>query len=130
MGRWITAQGLAPGRILCSTATRTRQTHAIAAVAGGWEAHVTYHESLYGALSTTILELAQELPDMVSVVMFVGHQPTCSVTTTLLSGSQCTHFPTAAIACIDFAVTSWADVAFGAGTLRWVQRPKELPPPE
>jgi phosphohistidine phosphatase SixA len=35
-------------------------------------------------------------------------------------------FPTAAMAKIDFAVTSWKDVCFGEGKLAWLQRPKAL----
>ena len=126
MGRWLTSQGVVPEMILCSTATRARQTLSRAAKAGKWNAITSYHGSLYGAMPETLLEHIQEQDDDHSVVMLVGHQPAWSMTTSLLAGSECGRFPTATMACVDIPVNSWVEVIFGTGKLRWIQRPKEL----
>ena len=126
MGRWLAGHGPLPDRILCSTAKRARQTCRRAAAAGGWTAPVTYHRSLYGAMPETLLEFIRIQPDTANCVMLVGHQPTWSMTCELLSHESAGRFPTATMACVTLPLKSWADAEFGAGTLAWLQRPKEL----
>ena len=128
MGRWLAAQGPVPDHVLCSTATRARQTFARANKAGPWKAPVSYHDSLYGAYPEQLLDLICEQPDALSCVMLVGHQPTWSMTTAMLAGVEVPHFPTATMACIAFQTDHWVEVTFGAGTLLWLQRPKALKP--
>ena len=128
MGQWLTALDVLPDRILCSTATRARQTCERAVRAGGWEAPVTYHKDLYHAHPETLLHYLHALPEGVTSVMLVGHQPVWSMTAGLLSGEAIGHFPTATIACVTLPITQWTDATLdGEGTLRWLQRPKELP---
>ncbi len=126
MGRWLAARGPVPDRILCSTARRTVQTLMRAVTAGDWDSSVRFYRKLYGATPELLLETIREQPDHLSCVMLLGHQPTLSMTVTLLSGQETGHFPTAAVACVQVPVHSWADAAFGAGRLLWLQRPREL----
>ncbi len=115
-----------PDRILCSTATRARKTYTIASKAGAWEGLVTYHDRLYHEGPGALLDLIRIMPEGVACVMLVGHQPTWSVTTGLLSGTDPGHFPTAAMACVVVPVALWSEVDAGIGRLAWMQRPREL----
>ncbi len=126
MGRWLAEHGPLPDRILCSTAKRARQTCMRAVVAGDWKAPVSYHRSLYGATPETLLELIREQPAGAACIMLIGHQPTWSMTTGLLTREAIGHFPTATIACVALPIPSWVDVEFGVGGLAWLQRPREL----
>ena len=93
MGRWLAEHGPLPDRILCSTAKRARQTCMRAVVAGDWKAPVSYHRSLYGATPETLLELIREQPAGAACIMLIGHQPTWSMTTGLLTREAIGHFP-------------------------------------
>ena len=125
MGRWLAARGPMPDCILCSTAERARQT-CMYAMAGGIAAPVTYHHRLYDAVPDTLLHLIRVQQDEVACMMFVGHQPSCSLITELLAGRSTGRFPTATMACVTLPIMSWADARWGVGSLAWLQRPREL----
>ena len=70
-GRWILASLPAVDAVLCSTATRTRQTLA----ASGIPAPVSYQERLYGGGIDDIVELLHQLPSTADTVLVIGHAP-------------------------------------------------------
>lgn len=67
--------------------------------------------------------------------MFIGHNPGFHQLAVQLAAHGAAGdlaalrdgFPTAAIAVIDVAAGTWADVRFGAGTLRHYMTPRRLP---
>lgn len=73
-GDWLRANGPAIDLVLCSTATRTRQT----LQRTGVSAPVTYSERLYGATAGTMLDEINRVADDVETLMVVGHEPTMS----------------------------------------------------
>jgi phosphohistidine phosphatase len=90
--------------VLCSTATRSRQTLANT----GIEAPVQYRERLYDATPGTIIDEINEVADTVDTLLVVGHEPTMSYLAIGLAGTEDTDeaalqrisekFPTSAIA--------------------------------
>ncbi len=70
-GRWIRGSLPAIDAVLCSTATRTRQTLA----AAGIQAPVSYQDGLYGGGTEDILELLRRVPETADTVLIVGHAP-------------------------------------------------------
>ena len=70
-GRWIHTSQPAVDAVLCSTATRTRQTLA----ATGITAPVSYQDCLYGGGIDDILELLSRLPATTGTVLVIGHAP-------------------------------------------------------
>ena len=58
--------------VLCSTATRTRETLART----GIDAPVRYVERLYDATAGTVIDEINGVSDDVSVLLVVGHEPT------------------------------------------------------
>ena len=89
-GTWMAAQGLRPEMVLCSPATRTRQTwHGVAmamaaADAGATSPEVRYERGLYTGGRTEVIDLLRGVPDGVGTVLVVGHNPTISDVSVLL----------------------------------------------
>jgi phosphohistidine phosphatase len=121
-GDWLRANLPAIDAVLCSTATRARETlkHS------GIDAPVRYVERLYGATAGTVIDEINQVPDDVSTLLVVGHEPTTSEVAIILAGADGTDtaalerisakYPTSSIAviCID---GGWGQVEPGSGGL-------------
>ncbi|MFI7596351.1 SixA phosphatase family protein [Actinoplanes sp. NPDC049681] len=85
-GAWLAAENLRPDLVLCSPATRTRQTwDAVAAALGGGDApEVRYEDGLYAGGRTEVVDLLRDVPDSIGIVLIVGHNPTVSDVSILL----------------------------------------------
>ena len=103
-GDWLRANVPAIDAVLCSTATRARQTLANT----GIDAPVRYSERLYGATPGTMIDEINETADAVATLLVIGHEPTMSALALGLAGADGTDaaaaerisakFPTSAIA--------------------------------
>jgi len=119
-GEWLRANVPPIEHVLCSSATRTRQTLHRTGVA----APVSYSERLYGATPGTMLEEINQVIDDVSTLLVVGHEPTVSQVTLGLAGPTSDpeaaeqismKFPTSGIAVLRVPV-SWSALEIsGAG---------------
>jgi phosphohistidine phosphatase len=74
-GRHLVAQGIEADLVLCSPATRTRQTWKYAAEAGATAADVWYDRRIYNADSDELLDVIHEAPAEARTVILVGHAP-------------------------------------------------------
>lgn len=121
-GDWLRAHLPAVDAVLCSTATRARQTLARTAV----DAPVQFVERLYGASPGTVIEEINAIDDEIATLLVVGHEPTMSAATIILAGAEGTNvaavdavttkFPTSGIAALQ-VVGSWKDLAPGGAAL-------------
>jgi phosphohistidine phosphatase len=103
-GDWLRANVAGIDLVLCSTATRARQTLARA----GIDAPVRYVGRLYGAAPGEVIDEINEVADDVDTVLVVGHQPAISQVALVLAGADgtdpvvveriSTKFPTSGIA--------------------------------
>jgi phosphohistidine phosphatase len=103
-GDWLRANVPSIDAVLCSTATRARQTLAHT----GIDATVRYSERLYGASPGTMIDEINAVADPVNTLLVVGHEPTMSALAIGLAGADDTDaaaverisekFPTSAIA--------------------------------
>ena len=73
-GDWIRAHAPKVDAVLCSTATRTRQTLART----GIEAPVEYLDELYDAVPGTVIAAINGVSPDVGTLLVVGHEPTTS----------------------------------------------------
>jgi phosphohistidine phosphatase len=113
-GAWLAEHAGEPELVLCSTATRTRQTWALASAELGANPAVRFEDRLYDATTGDLLTLVQELPDGTRAVAMVGHNPGTERLATLLTGQQLL-FRTSTLAVLTWD-GEWADA--GPGTAR------------
>lgn len=74
-GSLLAARGWRPDLVLCSTATRTRQTWQRARGAGADAGEVRYLDEIYEASTARLLELVRQAPADVGALMLIGHGP-------------------------------------------------------
>ena len=113
-----------PGLVLCSTATRARQTAAAILGALGPDVMVEEERSLYHADADDVLARLRLVPDEVAGVMVVGHNPTLhELCFDLVDGDSAGRarleagFPTAALAVVALGGRSWQQLARATGRL-------------
>jgi len=134
MGAWMAQQGLTPDLAMLSDSARTRETWALAAPS--FDRDIPAHEdaALYHASPAAMLRALHAAPSTAATVLLVGHMPGIGALTRKLADgdtpASCArayrHFPTAAVAVIDFAVETWPEVAYGAGRFHRFACPREL----
>jgi len=127
-GDWLRANAPAIDAVLCSTATRARETLANTRI----DAPARYSERLYGATPGTMIEEINTVADDVKTLLVVGHEPTMSALALGLAGSGTdtaaaegisAKFPTSAIAVL--AVPSgWEDLELGRAALIGFEVPR------
>jgi phosphohistidine phosphatase len=127
-GHWIRQAGLEPDRVVCSTATRARQTWELASAELAGKPPVTFESRVYQASAPQLLGYLRETPDSVGSLLVVGHSPALEeLALTLARPDRDGHpaeaaerlaekFPTAGIAVLEFG-QSWADLAPGQARL-------------
>ncbi|ORB18340.1 hypothetical protein BST37_02280 [Mycobacterium noviomagense] len=121
-GEWLRANVSAIDLVLCSTATRARQT----LERTGVQAPVRYVERLYGATPAMVIDEINGVDDDVATLLVVGHEPTMSEVATGLAGADGTNsaavqgistkFPTSALAVLHVA-GRWKDLTPGGAAL-------------
>ena len=126
MGRLLLREGLVPGLILTSSATRARQTAQAVATACGESVEPRSFRELYSAEPEDYALLLRSLPDGNDTVLVVGHNPTLEELLELLTGARAI-LPTAALARVELPIERWGELALdGKARLVRVWRPREL----
>ncbi|GAA2150322.1 SixA phosphatase family protein [Actinomadura napierensis] len=119
-GEWLRAEGLVPGRVLCSPAARTRETLGLLAV----RADTAFEGGIYDNDPGVLMSLVAETADGVGTLLLVGHNPSVHQFVHDLTGRAPEQFPTCALAVVDLP-GPWADVRPGLGTLAAFRTPKD-----
>lgn len=115
-----------PRVIVCSPATRTRETAALVVEAAGLRGSMLrYDERIYDAILPTLLMVVSEIEPDATSAMLIGHNPGISELLEFLTNER-RHVPTAALAKITLDAEAWRDVREGGGRLELFITPKEL----
>jgi len=127
VGQWLLAEGIIPGRVLCSTSQRTRQTwdrvsDALGSAAPGPDA-VSFERDIYDAGVQDLLGLIAIQPDETEVLLTIGHNPASHQLAADLTGRFDFGFPTCALAVIGFG-GRWVDAVPGSGDLTALWTPR------
>lgn len=122
VGDWLRAHAPAVDAVLCSTATRTRQTLARTRI----DAPVSYVDRLYDATPGAVIDEINRVGPEVETLLVVGHEPTMSSLALGLAtadGSNSTaaeristKFPTSAIAVLRTG-EPWQQLTLSGATL-------------
>jgi phosphohistidine phosphatase len=122
--------GTEPDLVLCSSATRTRQTLELVLPASAGES-VLVEDELYAASAGELLARIRLVPDDVASLLLIGHNPGLQELALALAGSGDelehlrTKFPTAALATLVHENT-WSRLSAGDATLAAYVVPKQL----
>ncbi len=134
MGTYMADKGHTPDNILCSSATRARETLEALAPKTTPGARTEILDKLYMASAGGILALLQDLPSDVSAPLVIAHNPGMGELAGMLAAigdglalaRMAGKFSTAALAVIAFDLQAWKDVSPGAGELVDFATPKLL----
>ena len=121
-GNWLRTNLPAIDAVLCSTATRARETLAHS----GIDAPVRYVDRLYDATAGTVINEIAGVSDGVAVLLVVAHEPTMTQVALGLTSPDnanpdatdriSTKFPTSAMAVLRVG-RSWSDLELGSAEL-------------
>jgi phosphohistidine phosphatase len=121
-GDWLRSHAADVDAVLCSTATRTRDTLARTKIT----APVRYVDRLYGAIPGTVIEVINGVEDDVGTLLLIGHEPAMGQVTLGLAGPEgtdpevaeevSTKFPTSAIAVLQVG-GPWRRLELGSAAL-------------
>lgn len=135
LGRELKHRKISFDLCLASPAARVRETlDGVSETFGDFRFPVRFERQLYLADEATLLELVRGVSDRVETLLLVGHNPGLERFVAMLTRNDDERlrkrveqkFPTAALAAIDVAVASWADVAAASGRLVELIFPKDL----
>lgn len=134
IGRHMGERGIAPDLVLCSPATRTRQTWERIEKRIGGKAKVRFESSLYLAEVPSLLALVRAAPKACHELMLIGHNPGLEELALQLAGTSAgdsasrlaDKYPTGALAELAFAVPNWSQVGPEAGFLASFVIPAQL----
>ncbi len=132
MAAHVREAGISPQVVICSTATRARQT--LAGVQHGLSPspEVRFDDDAYTFEWRALLGLVRGLDDAVDAVMLVGHNPAMQDLAVTLAGggddlaAVKAKVPTGALIALDFEVHSWGVVEVGCATVASFTKPRSL----
>jgi phosphohistidine phosphatase len=125
IGKFMRKQKIRPDLIICSPATRTRETIALVLEVSGILAELRYDERIYEATTSDLLEVVSQIEDDYGEVLLVGHNPGFENLLERLTGKG-ERMPTAALARISINADNWSEAAAKGGRLEWFVKAKEL----
>ncbi|MFU8836030.1 MAG: SixA phosphatase family protein [Roseovarius sp.] len=125
LGAWLRTEGLVPGEILCSTATRTQETCARLKL----PLAPRLLDSLYMAGPQDMLAALRTAH--ADTVLMIGHNPGIAEFATRLVAAAPEHprfddYPTGATLVTDFAIADWAALKEHTGQTRHFVIPRAL----
>ncbi len=129
IGKWIESRGYGPELILCSTATRTRETCDLLNAALETPAEVQHVKELYHASPEQMMEVLAQ--SETGNLLVIGHNPGIAALAAELASTPPAHarfdaYPTGATTVFDFAAGDWTQVRHGEGAVRDFVVPADL----
>lgn len=125
IGSWLKLNDYIPDEVLCSTATRTRETMERLKL----DVEVTYSDALYLAEPAQLLTAVKAAKGQ--TVLVIAHNPGIAYFADQMVSVRPDHdgfsnYPTAATTVINFDVDDWNDVQAGSGTVEDFVVPRDL----
>jgi len=127
VGAHLRGSGLVPELVLCSSATRTRETLDRFELPPTTEVRI--EDPLYGAGAGALLDRLRAVPDAVGSVLVLGHNPGMEDLAAMLVADPDAapeHFPTGAVADLRLPIVRWDELAPHLARLQRFVVPREL----
>lgn len=124
IAEYLRRNEIRPELVLCSSATRTRDTLERIVSALG-DTDVSVEDDLYGASASELLTRLRAIPDAVPSVLLIGHNPGIQELALDLTAASEAEFPTAALATL-VVHEPWVNLASGGAELTAFVRPRDL----
>lgn len=126
VGDWLRSNAYLPDSVLCSTATRTRETLDLL----GLDAPVDFRKDLYHASCETLLRSLQDASG--HTVLILAHNPGIGTFASRVLGQRPDHprfgaYPTCATLVASFDVPRWTALSLNTGTVEAFIVPRNLP---
>jgi phosphohistidine phosphatase len=126
MGKLLAELDLSPDQIITSAAARAKLTAKAVAYNCGYDGEILATPELYMGMPEDYIALLNQVPDLYSRVMVVGHNPGIEDFIEDLTG-QWHRMPTAALAFIQLDINSWKSFDMDTvGELVDIWLPKEI----
>ena len=124
LGRLLSQRSLHPDLVLCSDATRTKQTWDYAKAGGAGAGAIDYLRDIYHAWVPELLAMIRGVPDDIHTLLVLGHAPgipdlvehLCVRTDSSDWTQMDNKFPTSALALVNVP-GSWAELGKGRAEL-------------
>ena len=132
MGELIRSRMPAPEVVLASPAARTRETAGLVLSTLDPEAEPVLDDRIYGGSADKLLDVVGEHAGGAASALVIGHNPGLILFVQMMvsadggEGAAASHFPTCALADIEFDAASLGEAVPGSGRLLGLLRPKEL----
>ena len=132
IAKHLARHGIEPQLVLCSPAKRTRATLELLRPTLGATSTVRLEAELYAASADKLLERIRNVPERVDSVMLIGHNPGLQQLALDLASTGAelqqleAKFPTAALATLTLANTTWSQLSKGEALLAAYVVPKQL----
>lgn len=134
MGHYLKEKAYRPALVLCSSSHRTRETLANLMAYLPENVVIRIEDDLYLASRSALTARLKRVPDTVSSVMIVGHNPGLENLAAYLADGGApeldkklaTKFPTAALARLECAAVSWRALEKGGARLTDLAYPRDV----
>lgn len=127
LGNYIRTHHLSLGKVLCSTAKRTRQTHSILTQQQASRKEAFFSDELYLCSHQTALSLIGDFGTNEQILSLIGHNEGISQLASVLSGEQ-VHLRTAEMISMTFPFDDWNYLVSGTGVIIFQYRPEVFLP--
>lgn len=134
IGKYMADQAINPDLVLCSTAKRAKITWSLVREASKNTSKQEFTDMLYLASANEVVKQLMCLPESITSVLVVGHNPGLHQLSLNLAKKAddamldrlMMKFPTCAMATIDLGETSWEEMARSSGSLKAFVTPRFL----
>ncbi len=115
-----------PGIIYCSKAERARETAQYFIESYNLPIEkVVYDYGIYENGIRYIIKLLKQLPDELTNVTIIGHNPDLTAFGNAFSGTYFDNIPTCGILSIELDLNNWADFSHNIGKIKFYEYPKK-----
>jgi phosphohistidine phosphatase len=112
MAKLLRSKGVQPDLIVTSPAIRAISTAAYFKIALGVEGEdFLVRDEVYEAISATIQQVIETLPESAKTVMLFGHNPTFTSVANLFTDNYIDNIPTCGVVCIESSAAAWPEVS-------------------